>query len=107
MDPYSVKKESTGKSGLALALIGVVIVAVIGITAWILYSNPDILENVLYVILVIIAAIVIVIIAVWIITAVLAVPYYIAKGESYQDDASYNLDDVSSAGEVRSDGKKE
>ncbi len=107
MDPYSVRKESTGKSGLALALIGIVIIAVIGITAWILYSNPDILENVLYVILVIIAAIVIVIIAVWIITAVLAVPYYIAKGESYQDDASYNLDDVSSAGEVRSDGKKE
>ena len=107
MDPYSVKKESTGKSGLALALIGIVIVAVIGITAWILYSNPDILENVLYVILVIIAAIVIAVIAVWIITAVLAVPYYIAKGESYQDDASYNLDDVSSAGEVRSDDKKE
>lgn len=107
MDPYSVKKESTGKSGLALALIGVVIVAVIGITAWILCSNPDILENVLYVILVIIVAIVIVVIAVWIITAVLAVPYYIAKGESYQDDASYNLDDVSSAGEVRSDDKKE
>ena len=107
MDPYSVKKESTGKSGLVLALIGIVIVAVIGITAWILYSNPDILENVLYVILVIIAAIVIAVIAVWIITAVLAVPYYIAKGESYQDDASYNLDDVSSAGEVRSDDKKE
>ncbi len=107
MDPYSVKKESTGKSGLAILLIAVVIIAVVGITAWILYSNPDILKNVLYVILIIIAAIVIIAVAIWIITALLAIPYYIAKGESYQDDASYNLDDVSSAGEVRSDDKKE
>ncbi len=107
MDPYSVKKESTGKSGLVLLLITAVIVAVVGITAWIIASNPDILKNVLYVVLIIIAAVVVVIAAIWIITAVLAVPYYIAKGETYQDDASYNLDDVSSAGEVRSDGKKE
>lgn len=107
MDPNSIKTERTTKSGLFLLLLVVVVVAAIGVVAWVFATYPDVLENVVYAILIIIGAILVVAVAIWILAAVLAIPFYIKKGESYQDDASYDLDDVKPVKEVRNDDKKE
>lgn len=106
MDPNSIKTEKTTRSGLFLSLLLIVIVAVIGIVAWVFMTYPDVLENVAYAILIIVGAILVIAVVAWVLMAVLAIPYYIKKGETYQDDMSYDLDDVKSVKEVR-DEKKE
>lgn len=107
MDPNSIRTERTTGSGLFLLSLIIVVIAVIGIVAWVFVTYPDVLENVVYAILIIIGAILVIAVAIWILAAVLAIPFYIKKGESYQDDVSYDLDDVSPVKEVRNDDKKE
>ncbi len=107
MDPNSIKTERTTKSGLFLLLLVIVVVAVIGVVVWVFATYPDALANVAYAILIIIGAILVIAVAIWILMAVLAIPFYIKKGESYQDDVSYDIDDVKSVKETSSDDKKE
>lgn len=107
MDPNSIKRESTTRSGLFLLLLVVAIVAVIGIVAWVFVTYPDILENLVYAILIIIGAIIVIGIIIWLLMMILAIPFYIKKGETYQDDVSYDMDDIKSIKETDSEDRKE
>lgn len=103
-DAGNVRRNSTTKSALALVLL---VVAIIAVAAVIIYAltNPDILEQVVNILIIVAVVIVAVIVIAYVIIAILAVPYYAVKGESYQTDASYDLDDVKSVKEKDSEKK--
>ncbi|MDO5838056.1 MAG: hypothetical protein Q4P10_04700 [Methanomassiliicoccales archaeon] len=107
MDPNSIRTEKTTRSGLFLMLLVIAIVAVVGVVAWVFMAYPDVVENLIYAALIILGAIVVIAVVIWLFTLVMAVPYYMKKGESYQDDVSYDMDDIKPVKEVRSDDKKE
>ena len=107
MDPNSIKRESTTRSGLFLLSLVVVIVAVVGIVAWVFVTYPDVLENLVYAILIIIGAIIVIAVAICLLMMILAIPFYIKKGETYQDDISYDMSDVKSVKETDSEDRKE
>ena len=96
------KVEKTGKSALMMILTVVIIAAAIAA----LFLIPGALETTIIVIAVIAIAIVAIVAVFYICMVVLAVPMYAAKGEEYQTDISYSIDDVQSVGETSSEEKK-
>jgi len=93
------KKNSTLVSALLILLFAVLIAAV----AVFLFFNPWILGELMLIAAIVAGVIVIGAVIVYIIMAILALPYYAAKGESYQTDASYDLDDVEAVREKSSE----
>lgn len=87
------RKAGTGKSGLALIGICVLVVVVIAAAAWAL-MQPGVAENVLYVAGIVAVAIVIIAIVAYAAYAIIAIPMYMLKGEEYQEDVDYSIDDV-------------
>ena len=96
------KRAGTGKSALMMVLVAAIIIAAIAA----LFLIPGALETTVIVIAIIAIAIVAIAAVVYICMVVLAVPMYVAKGEEYQTDISYNLDDVQSVGETSSEENK-
>ena len=92
----------TGRSALMLLLIVAVIVAAVIA----LFTVPGALESTVTVIAVILIALVAIAAIIVIFAVVLAVPMYAHKGEKYQTDVSYDLDDVRSVKETDSEEKK-
>lgn len=92
-DATNQRKAGTAKSGLGLIAIAVVVIVVIIAAAWAL-SQPGVLENVLYVVAIAVVAIVVIAIVAYAAYALLAIPMYMYKGEQYQENVDYNLDDV-------------
>ena len=95
----NVKKAGTKLSAAGLLLIAVGTIAVIAAVALLLFYNPDVLQNLLWILLIVIAAIVVIAIVVWIAMALLAIPMYAMRGEQYQENVDYSLDDVESVKE--------
>ena len=95
-------KAGTGKSALMMLLVVVIIAAAVAA----LFLIPGALQSVLIVLLVIGIAIVAIAAVIFICMVVLAVPMYVAKGEEYQTDIDYSLDDVKSVKEASSEDKK-
>jgi len=102
MDPNKVSKNKTGKSAL---LFGLLVVALVAIVVYVAY-NPWILKDLVYLLIVIVIAILIILVVVYLLMAILAVPIYAAKGESYQNDMSYDINDVKAVKETSSEDKK-
>ena len=67
----NMKKTGTGKSAIGLVLVGIGIVALIGLIIWFL-TVPGVLESLLFI----------------------ALPMYAYKGEQYQEGVDYSLSDV-------------
>ena len=84
-----------------MVLVAVVIVA----AAAAIFLIPGVLESIAMVLIVIAVAVAIIVAIIWICMIVLAIPMYAAKGETYQTDISYDLDDVESVKETSSDDK--
>ena len=95
-------KAGTGKSALMMLLVVVIIAAAVAA----LFLIPGALESVAIVLLVIGIAIVAIAAVIFVCMVVLAVPMYVAKGEEYQTDISYSIDDVESVKETSSEEKK-
>ena len=87
------RKAGTGKSGLGLIAIAVVVVVVIIAAAWAL-MQPGVLENVGYILAIVLVAIIVIAIVAYAAYALIAIPMYMVKGETYQENVDYNLDDV-------------
>ena len=104
-DATNMKKAGTGKSGLGLVLIAVGVVALIAVAVWAL-SNPDVLAATVNVIIIIVAAIVILALIITGLMFLLAIPFYVKKGEQYQENVDYSIDDVKSVKESSSEDKK-
>ncbi|MBE6528875.1 MAG: hypothetical protein E7Z64_06955 [Thermoplasmata archaeon] len=101
----NLRKAPTGKSGLGLILLAIGIIALIGLIAWAL-MDPDILEATMTLILFIGAAILIIAVLIMAAMILLAIPMYVKKGETYQVDIDYSLDDVKPVKESSSEDKK-
>ena len=96
------KVAGTGKSALMMVLVVAVIAAAIAA----LFLIPNAFENIMIVLAVIAIAIVIIAAVIFVFMVILAVPMYVAKGEEYQTNVSYSLDDVESVKETSSEEKK-
>jgi len=96
-------RNSTLGSALGIVLLAVLVVAI----AVFLALNPKIVENILYVAIIILVVIVVVAVIIFLAAAILALPYYAVKGEEYQMDATYDLDDVKPVKEKDSRDKDE
>ncbi|MBO6084741.1 MAG: hypothetical protein J6O90_06655 [Candidatus Methanomethylophilaceae archaeon] len=90
MDPSRVEKQSTVKSGILLIVLFVLIVAAAVAVA----MNPDILENIAVVIVLIVLGLAAIAVVIAIFAGLLAIPMYMKKGVEVQTDYSYSLDDV-------------
>ena len=95
-------RAGTGKSALMMVLVVVVIAAAIAA----LFLIPGALESIVWILVIIGIAIVAIAAIIFICMVVLAVPMYVAKGEEYQTDVSYSIDDVESVKETSSEEKK-
>ena len=96
------KREGTGKSALMMVLVAAVVIAAIAA----LFLIPGALQSLVIVLAVIAIAIVAIAAIIFVCMVVLAVPMYVAKGEEYQTDIDYDLDDVKSVKETSSEEKK-
>ena len=96
------KRESTGKSALMMVLVVAIVAAAIAA----LFLIPGVLESVIWILVIIGIAIVAVVAVVFVFMVILAVPMYVAKGEEYQTDISYSIDDIESVKETSSEEKK-
>ena len=101
----NMKKVGTGKSALGMALIAIGVIALIALIVWAL-SDPDILKATINVIVVIIVAIVVIALIIVGAMFVLAIPFYVKKGEQFQENVDYSIDDVKSVKESSSEEKK-
>ena len=90
MDPSRVEKQSTVKSGILLIVLFVLIVAAAVAVA----MNPDILENIAVVIVLIVLGLAAIAVVIAIFAGLLAIPMYMKNGVEVQTDYSYSLDDV-------------
>ena len=90
MDPNQVERKSTVVSGIVLILLFVLIIA----AAVALAMNPELLENIAYVILMIILVIAAIAVIIMVFAGILAIPMYMKKGVEVQTNMSYDLDDV-------------
>lgn len=102
----NLRRAPTGRSGLGLIGLAVLIVVVVIAAAWIL-SIPGVMDKVLYIAIVAIVAIAVVCIGAYAVIALAAIPYYVAKGEKYQENVDYDLDDVKPVEGKTSDDRKE
>ncbi len=95
-------RAGTGKSALMMVLVVVVIAAAIAA----LFLIPGALESIVWILVIVGIAIAAIVAIIFICMVVLAVPMYVAKGEEYQTDVSYSIDDVESVKETSSEEKK-
>ena len=90
MDPNQVERKSTVLSGIILLVLFALIIA----AAVALAMNPDLLENIAYVIIMIFLVIAAIAVIILVFAGVLAIPMYMKKGTEVQTNMSYSLDDV-------------
>lgn len=101
----NMKKAKTGKSALGLIGIAIGIILLIAAVAYAL-SQPGVFETVVSAAVVIVLAIVGIVFIIGAVVALSAIPMYAYKGEQYQENVDYNLDDVKSVRESSSEDKK-
>ncbi|NLN72223.1 MAG: hypothetical protein GX137_05500 [Thermoplasmatales archaeon] len=101
MEATNEKRISTTLSGILLVLCAAILVALVVYVI----MTPDVLESLVKVAIVIVVAIVLIILVIFLLMAVLAIPVYMFKGEKYQTDTAYGLDEVKSVKETSSDDK--
>ena len=90
MDPNQVERKSTVVSGIILILLLALIIA----ASVALFMNPDLLENIAYVALMIFLVIAAIAVIILVFAGILAIPMYMKKGVEVQTNMSYDLDDV-------------
>lgn len=84
------ERKSTTWSGIGILVLVLALIAIVAFVA----MNPSILESIVQIILIVIIAIIVIAVIVFLAMGLLAVPYYIKKGETHQTDVSYDIKDV-------------
>ena len=96
MEATNERKSSTARSAVAIILVAVLVVA-IGVALYYAFTVPGIMESVTNILAIAGVVILAVIGIIALLAAVLAVPMYAYKGERYQENVNYNLDDIQPA----------
>ena len=94
----NLKKAGTGKSALGLLAIAAAMI-VIGIVAYYALSQSGVLDSLVNVLAIAAVVVIAVVVIVYVVMAVIALPMYVHKGETYQENVDYSLDDIESVGE--------
>ncbi len=102
----NMERKKTWPSALMLVLLGVGVILLIALIVYALMI-PGVLESILNIAVIVVIAIVAIIIIIYAVMVILAIPMYAYKGESYQKDVSYDLNDVKSVKEKNSEDDKE
>ncbi len=97
-----MERKKTWPSALMMVLLGVGVIALIALIVYALMI-PGVFESVLNIAVIVVIAIVAVMIIIYAVMAILAIPMYAYKGELYQKDVSYSLDDIKSVKEKNSE----
>ena len=105
MSGNNMRKAKTGKSALGLVGIAIGVILLVIAVAYAL-SQPGVLEPVASAAVLIVLAIVGIAITIGAVIALSAIPMYAYKGEQYQENVDYSLDDVKSVKESSSEDKK-
>lgn len=101
MTPYKTERQST--VGAAFGIL-IILAAIIGaIVAMVIF--PQVLESVMWGIIIIVGAIVLVCVGIFLVAMFLIVPMYAKKGVEYQTGISYDIDDVEAV-DGKMEGKK-
>jgi hypothetical protein len=98
-----IQRKSTAGSALVLIAIAAIVAAVCGGIILYLYSNPDILEGIFDIVVMMALVIVAIGVIAYVAYLILGVAYYATKGEITQTDISYSIDDVESVKESSSE----
>jgi len=98
----NTEKRSVHRSALLLLFLAIAVVVMMVFVAF----NLDLLGNLIAIAAIVIVAIVVIVIMTYVAMALLALPYYAAKGETYQTDVPYDLDDVKAVKEKDSEQKE-
>ncbi len=101
----STKKRSTAKSGIGVLLIVVAVVIAIALAVYAL-TIPGVFETVAKAAIFIVAAIVVIALIAYGAILLMAVPMYIAKGDTIQEGVDYSLDDIKPVENSSSDDPK-
>ena len=105
MSGNNMRKAKTGKSALGLVGIAIGVILLVIAVAYAL-SQPGVLETVASAAVIIVLAIVGIAFIIGAFIALSAIPMYAYKGEQYQENVDYSLDDVKSVKESSSEDKK-
>lgn len=100
-----MKREKTWPSAVLLVMLAVGIIVLIGVIIY-AFLQPGVLETVLKTAVVVIVALVAIAIIVYAVFALISIPVYAYKGESYQTDKSYSLDQIEPVKEKNLDDKE-
>ena len=100
--PSNLKRTSTTKSGILIA-IGIVLLVALG--AYILMT-PRILDSLLTIAIVVGIVIIASVMIIYAAIAIMAIPMYMHKGEQYQDGISYGMDSVKTVENSSSEDRK-
>lgn len=100
------ERKGTGGSALMFVLVGLAFVVLAALIVYAVLNIDGLLENLALIALVVFAALAIIIVIVYLLMAVLALPYYATKGETYQVNVDYDLDDVESVKERKGGSDK-
>ena len=105
MSGNNMRKAKTGKSALGLVGIAIGVILLVIAVAYAL-SQPGVLETVGSAAVIIVLAIVGIAFIIGAVIALSAIPMYAYKGEQYQENVDYSLDDEKSVKESSSEDKK-
>ncbi|MBE6517747.1 MAG: hypothetical protein E7Z67_06140 [Thermoplasmata archaeon] len=90
MNPSKTERQSTVGAAIGILLIVVAIVGAIVV----LVMNPEILDSIVWALVIIGGAILVVALGITLVAMFLILPMYAKKGVVYQTDMSYGVDDV-------------
>jgi len=85
-----MKRRSVAK-GIPFLLLGIAAIAAVAVY---IILSPEILKDIVWLLILAIVAIAAVVLVIFAAMFILAIPFYIFKGEQYQDGVSYDLKDV-------------
>ena len=93
MTTDNLRRAGTGKSALGLLLVVVGVIAV-AVAACYVLSMPGMMDSVINILVTVLLALCAIAVLIYVIMAVLALPMYAYKGEVYQENVDYTLDEI-------------
>lgn len=89
----NMKREKTWPSAVLLVMLAIGIMILIGVIVY-AFLQPGVFETVMKMAFVIVVALIAIALIVYAVIALASIPMYAYKGESYQTDKSYSLDQI-------------
>ncbi|MBR2255234.1 MAG: hypothetical protein IJ856_05425 [Candidatus Methanomethylophilaceae archaeon] len=98
------EKESGAKTALGIGLIAIAVIAILAVVVWVILQ-PGVLESIATIAVLAVIVLLAIGVIIFVVTTILAVPYYIIKKQDPQS-GNYEIDDIQSVnGSASDDGR--